>query len=221
VEAEWPIEGSSHISGVRYNDGDVVRIRAEVDPDTGRLLSMAQDKFEGVWEPRYRAQYEWDVEIPESIGEFRPPEGTALVRYGWWETRADRVLGKAAVDDWEITLHAVDLDRHGDIALSLSRTTSRRSYNGGEPIRVEAVGSAGEQYSQIGRYGCDEYCGVGYWTTQLDREEPGPDPQTVTLTIYPHPGVSEGQSVTLHDVPLPPRRDVDDVFEAETERIQY
>ncbi len=210
VEAELTVDGTSRISGVSYRDGDMVRIRAEIDPDTGRLLSMTQDKFEGLWEPRYRADYEWDVEIPESIREFRPPEGTTLERGPWWETR-----------DWEVTLHAVDLNRHGDIALSLSRTTSRRWYNCGEPIHVEALGSSGEQYTQFGGYGCDEYCGVGYWTTRLDRDQPGSDPQTVTLTIYPHPRVSEGQSVTFHDLPLPPRRDVEDVFEAETERIQY
>jgi hypothetical protein len=221
VEAEWTIEGSSHISGVRYNDGDVIRIRAEVDPDTGRLLSMAQDKFEGVWEPRYRAEYEWDVEIPESIREFRPPEGTTLVRYGWWETRADQVLAKAATDDWEVSLHAMDLNRDGDILLSVVRTTSRRSYNCAESMRVEAVGSAGERYSQYGPSGYAEHCGFGYLIARLNREEPGPDPQTVTLRIYPHPAVSEGQSVTFRDIPIPPRRDVDDVFEAETERIQY
>ncbi len=221
VEAELTIEGGSHIGGVDYSDGDTVRIRAEVDPDTGRLLSMAQDKFEGVWEPRYRAEYEWDVEIPESIREFRPPEGTILERHSWWETRAEQVLAKAATDDWEVTLHAVDLNRDGDIALSLSRTTSRRWYNAGTPIRVEAAGCGGERYAQYNGYGTSEYCGVGYWTTRLDREESGRDPKTVTLTIYPHPRVSEGQSVTFHDLPLPPRRDVDDVFEAETERIRY
>ncbi|MBE9565525.1 MAG: hypothetical protein IMF16_02110, partial [Proteobacteria bacterium] len=199
----------------------------EIDPTTNRVLSMSHHKYEGLWEPTYRADYEWDVEIPDSIREFRPPEGTILQRLTWWESRADELLDRSTTEDWDVTLHAVDVNPQRDVTLSLSRINTPDSavqavYNTAEPIRVDAVGSSGERYEQLSRYGCYNAYDVGYWTTTLERQEPGDDPRAVTLTIEPFPkGVSEGQSVIFRYVPLPPRQDVEDVYLTAIEVTEY
>ncbi len=227
VEAERTIEGEASISGVSYRDGDIVRTRYEIDPQTSRLLRMSQYKFEGTWEPRYEAEYVWDVEIPQAVLEFRPPKGTTLRRTLWWENRVDQIIAQGDTRDWTVTLHAIDVSNKGDIVLSLSRVKTAESlvpkwYNTTPAIRVEAVGNRSGGYSQLNVYSCYNRWDAGYWTTTLKAESPEADPRTITLTISPYPrSWSEGQSVTFDNVPLPPRQDVDDVFEAETEVIQY
>jgi len=227
VEAEFTVKGTSSISGVSYMDGDMVRIRAEIDPTTGRILSMTHDKFEGTWEPRYEAQYVWDVEIPQDVREFKPPKGTTLERNLWWKTRAARTLARSETEHWIVTLHGVDIDRRGDIVLSLSRDFKPESpggpyWNTAVPVRAEASDNGGGEYEQLNRYGCDSRVTVSYWTTILRHKQGGANRSRATFTIYPYPrGQAKGQSVTFANVPMPPRQNVDDVFATETEVIQY
>ncbi|NIM04370.1 MAG: hypothetical protein GTN69_05260 [Armatimonadetes bacterium] len=221
VEVEFTVQGGSSISGVDYRDGDLIRIRAEIDPRTDRMLSMTQFQFEGTWEPRYEAQYMWDVEIPQEVREFTPPEGTKFTRSMWWKTRVAQTLASSETEDWIVTLHAVDINRRGDIVLSLNRTLKPDptiSYKGGQPFRAEATDNAGGEYEQLDGFSC-----IGpYWTTTLEHKRGGTNPSRATITIYPYPeGQGAEQSVTFADVPLPPRQKVDDVFAAETEVIQY
>ena len=227
VEAEWTIEGEASISGVTYRDGDIVRIRAEIDPRTKRLLRMEQCKFEGLWEPRYEAEYEWDVEIPQAVLEFRPPKGTTLTRSHWWEERAGQVVAEGETADWKVTVHAVDVNRHGDIVLSLSRELKPGAptgpyWNASPIMRAAARDDAGIEYEQLGRYGCNSSLRIAYWTTILERPSEAGRPRTVTLTIWPYAkGAGEEQSVTFQNLRLPPRQDVEDVWEAAKEVIQY
>ncbi|NIR01080.1 MAG: hypothetical protein GTN78_12915 [Gemmatimonadales bacterium] len=226
VEAEWTVEGSSHISGLDCRDGDRVRIRAEIDPETNHLIAMAQYRFEGTWEPTYLAEYEWDVDIPEA-GEFRPPKGTELRRDTWWEERADQTLAAGTTEDWEVVLHSVDVNRRGDLVLSLHRAPRPESpisrwQNGAVAWEVEAVDDAGVGYRCTVGGPWSSYFLVSYGTATLVREQGEGNARTVTVTIYPYPrGETADQSVTFPNIPLPPRQDVDDVFAAETEVIQY
>ena len=226
VEAEFTVKGTMSISGVSYMDGDMVRIKAEVDPETNRLLSMAQYRFEGVWGPTYRAEYEWDVDLPEG-GEFRPPKGTKLTRCTWWEKRADQVLAVGTTKDWEVVLHCIDVNRRGDLVLSLHRaprseSTMSRWQNGSVAWKVEAVDDAGVGYHVVARGPQSSYFLVGYGRASLQREWEEGIPRSVTLTIYPYPqGKTTDQSVTFRNIPLPPRQNVDDLCAAEMEVIQY
>jgi len=226
VEAEWTVRGSCQISGVDYRDGDTVKIRAEIDPETDRMISMSQYRFEGVWEPRYRAEYEWDVDIPEA-GEFRPPKGTELRRDTWWEERADQILAAGTTEDWEVVLHSIDVNRRGDLVLSLHRAPRPESpmsrwQNGSVRWSVEAVDDAGVGYRHAGGGPWHSYFLVGYGTAKLVRAQEARNGRTVTVTVYPYPrGDTADQSVTFRGVPLPPRQDVDDPIAEAVEVIQY
>ena len=124
-------------------------------------------------------------------------------------------------------MHAIDIARSGDVVLSLSRVETPDSempsvYNTAPPLVVEGVGSAREQYDQQGYFTCFNARHSGYWTTSLKPARPSSYPRSITLTIWPYPeSPSEDQSVTFYNIPLPPRQNVDDVFAAETEVIQY
>jgi hypothetical protein len=228
IDAEWTVQGDGSISGVNYRDGDMVRMRYEIDPHTGRLLRVKQYKFEGTWEPRYEAEYVWDVEIPVNVRDFQPPQGTKLTRMLWWEKRVDQVVAQADTDDWGVSLHSLDVNREGDIVLSLSRqwkdeSTLSRYMDSAPVIWVQAADNAGGRYTQLNRFSCYNTGTVGYWTTTLQRSSAAGNPSTVTLTVYPYvrKGRSPGQSVSFRNIPLPPRQNTDDLFAAETEVIQY
>ena len=122
-----------------------------------------------------------------------------------------------------MTLHAVDVNRHGDIVLSLQRAVNPKSALSASEraVRVEATDDVGGEYEQLGHYNCWNTGRVGYWITTLKRQQAKGSPQAVTLIIYPCPsGVSAGEVVRF-DVPLPPRQKVDDVLKAATEVTQY
>jgi len=229
VEAEWTAEGD-HPSGFggRYEEGTRILITAEIDPDTGRLLAVCEYKLKFLrWRQTYEATYEWDVEVPEELRHVEIPSGVELTRHTWWEERAFQVLAQADTRDWTVTLHAIDINRDGDVVLSLSRVERADGemplvYNTAPPLVVEGVGSAGEQYEQQRYFSCYNARHSGYWTTTLKPLKPDAHPRSLTLTIWPYPdSPSDDQSVTFYDVLLPPRQNVDDLFAAETEMIQY
>jgi hypothetical protein len=241
VEVEWTPGGRTmmytyqdgdYIRELVYEEGEPVLIRVEVDPSSGLPLRLEHyTETEAGWQNTYAACYEWNMEIPEELRTFTPPRGTVVECHHWWESRIDQVIAEAATTDWLVTLHSVEVNRHGDIWLSLSRAETADSrmgdaYNSAPPIRVEAVGSGGESYSQLGRYSCynmgGEGWGVGYWTTTLEAADPDRRPRSVTLTVVPYPeGVSKADSVTFRNVRLPARQDVDDPIAAEVELIEY
>jgi len=229
VEAELTTQKDQPFCfGGPYDEGTQILVVAEMDPATSRLFSVREYKLEGRrWQQTYEATYEWDVEIPDDLRQFELPAGTKLTRHTWWENRAEQALAQADTRDWTVTLHAIDINLSGDVVLSLSRVETPDSempsvYNSAPPLVVEAVGSAGEQYSQDNRFGCYNARHSGYWTTTLKPAKPNSYPRSITLTIWPYPeSPSEDQSVTFYNIPLPPRQNVDDLFAAETEVIQY
>jgi len=214
--------------GGPYVKGDTVVVRAELDPKTDSLLSVREYEVNGSKrELSYEATYEWNVEIPDTLKHFDIPAGTKLDRVTWWETRADKIIAQDTTRDWQVTLHAIDINRHGDILLSLSRvetpdTQMPSAYNTAPPLEVQAVGSGGERYEQLDGYSCYNARHTGYWTTTLKPANEAANPWAVTLTIRPYPrDPCRDQSVTFRNVPLPPRQDVDDVMVAAHEVIQH
>jgi len=211
--------------GLVYEEDDEIFIRMQIDPDTDLPVQMEHYRLTGrTWELTCLSQYEWDMEIPQEVREFEPPRGTTLERDLWWETRIDAELARASSRDWVVTIHALDVNRSGDIVLSVSRaeTGANKTTNSAPPIVVQAVGDDGSRYSQSNVGPFMGGPGVAFAATPLQAEDAGARPKSVTLTIWPYPSSpSEDQSVTFRNIPLPPRRDVDDVQAAEREVIQY
>jgi hypothetical protein len=223
---EWTLwSGARDV--VEVQAGDLARARAEIEPDSGHILSLERFRNEGWgWALTYRLDYiEWGVEIPENVKDFDPPPGTTVTRVRWWTGRADKVIATATTADWEVTLHAIDVNRRGDLYLTLSRMPSAEKrgswYNGGLAIKVDAVDDSGAVYKQQNGYGCAR----DYWSTILERgasSNPDAIPRRVTFTMYPYRrGLSKDQSVTFRDVRLPARQSGDDLGREAREVVQY
>jgi len=229
VEARLKVgDASSFCFGGPYGPTDQILATAEIDEASNRLISVREYKLVGARrEQTYQADYEWDVEIPDELKSFDLPAGTKLTRSTWWETRADQAIVQADTRDWTVTLHSVDVNRSGDILLSLSRVETPDSempsvYNSAPRLFVEARGNGGEEYTQQNYFGCFNARHSGYWTTTLKPANAESRPRSITLTIWPYKeSPSEDQSVTFRNIPVPPRQDVDDVMAASTEVIQY
>ena len=229
IEAEGVVEqGLYYPFSELPSEGDTIFVRAELDPSTDSLLSVREYKVNGNdRDLTYQATYEWNVEIPEDLKRFDIPEGTKVDRRTWWETRADKVIAQDTTRDWQVTLHAIDINRHGDILLSLSRvetpdTQMPSVYNSAPALEVQAVGSGGEPYEQLNGYSCYNARHSGYWTTTLKPVNAAAQPRAITLTIRPYPrDPCRDQWVTFRNVPLPPRQDVDDVYAAAREVTQH
>jgi len=229
VDIEWTVgTGGAYFMLGSYSEGDCVRVRAHVDADTDRLLRVEQFREDaGAWERTCEVSYEWDVEIPESVRHLELPAGISVTWYTWWEKRAEQIIAQAETRDWVVTLHAIDIQRNGDVVLSVSRVETPDSemplaYNSAPPLVVEGIGSPGELYAQQNYYGCYNARRSGYWTTTLKPEDPGALPRSLTLTIWPYrESPSEEQFVVFPNVPLPPRQDVNDLYAAEKRVVQY
>ena len=223
ADRDWPFVFSGP-----YAVGDTVLVVAEIDAASDRLLSVREYRLQGNRRQQtYEATYEWDVEIPDELRSVDLPAGTKVDRLSWWETRAEQAVAQEDTRDWTVTLHSVDVNRNGDVLLSLSRVMTADSqmpsvYNSALPLVVEARGTGGERYTQDNGYGCFNARHSGYWTTTLKPANAESRPRSVTLTIWPYKeSPSEDQSVTFRNIPVPPREDVDDVMAASTEVIQY
>lgn len=236
VEAEWRPEGTYMMyysgrpgrgTGLLYEDGERVRIRVEVDPASNLPRTMTHSvEDNGARRTTLDAEFEWNVGIPEAARTFTPPPGSVLKRAHWWERRFPEVVAQGETRDWTVTLHAIDSDRRGWIHLSLSYVyleTAVGPYKSQPPARVEALDSNGERYKQDMNLG--NSCGgpgCFYAVIRLIPlgETPQPDSITLTLSNYAD-SPSEVQSVTFENLPLPPRRPVDDLRAAEIEVIEY
>jgi len=196
--------------------GDRVRLVAEVEAASNRLLSLKEYCFRDGWQLVSEEYDEWDVQIPEELHEFSAPEGAELLPGGdWWESRVTQIVAQDETPDWRVVIQGVDVNENGDVFLSLllERKPDRAPHSGGPPL-VEAYDSAGVTYEQErSRWGAEvSGKGFGYWVTRLYR-----DPQAtarasaITFTIFPYPGEEgAGESVTL-TVPLPERQEGDDL----------
>ncbi len=231
IEAQCQVHSGWVISGVPYDSDGVALVQAEVDPGTNETISLREYKQVGSrWELLFETELiEWDVETPESLWTFEPPPGTKLTRHTWWTGRADAELAVAYSADWEVVLHAIDVNHTGEtVVLTISRWMSEGSDPdlGARPQapEVEAVDSSGSSYSQDPGMGCVTVPAGGYWVRTLHRQgaAPGFPPRAMTVTIGSQSEAEAGHPpVTFRNIPLPPRQSTDDLFAAETEVIQY
>jgi len=210
-----------------YEEGDHISAQAVMDHRTGRLLKVTISRLQGDWELLYEERYGWDEELPEGVREFQPPAGTLLTRYAWWADRYGQTLATGHTRDWEVTIHALDLNREGDILLSMSRRMTPKSempvpYDLAPMPEVHATDDAGGIYEATGEgHAVGERQGFGYEGIDLKRSGGGPRPSRAMFHIHPYPdGASADQAVTLA-VPLPPRRDVEEPFDGAVEEMQY
>ncbi len=227
IEVEMHVSPGVVLSGIPYDEAGTAILRAEVDPQTNRVLSLreylkTEDGQRLVFETE---AIEWDVEIPASAWEFEPPTGTKVERHTWWATRADQELATAQSGDWKVVLHAIDVSHTGDVVLTLSRWLPE----GEEDIErrpetpyVQATDDRSGTYSQHSGFGCYENPNGGYWITTLHPDRSGPAADTITLTIGSVEEAERGHpAVTFRDLPLPPRQEAEDLFKAATEVVQY
>ena len=219
-----------HVGEVLYAKGDAMLTRAEFDARTGALLSQREYWLhDGGSELVSEETYEWNVEIPEELKQISLSSGRKLTRTGPWRSRAEQVIARGSTKDWVFTVHGIDVDHRGEILLWVSRAPTPDQnpdiYNSGPPMKVEAVGSAGERYTQDNGFSCMNSRYVGYWTTTLKPEWAGNQPARITLTIWPYASEPcEEQSLVFRDIPLPPRGNFDSFDELraqEQDVVQY
>jgi hypothetical protein len=233
VEAQgvFAAGASMQIQGVRYEGGDRFKVHVETEAETGRLVLLKLFRLDGeLWGQVYEESAEWDVRIPEDVRQFDLPEGTRVRCDRWWE-RTRGVIARGESEDWEVVLHAIDVNRRGDLYVTFARWLRAdgglsRSDSQVFP-RVQATGDAGVRYVQVENFvgACRSGDQGGYWVPILRREATGVPlglAGTVTVTVYPYPrGETADQSVTFRGVPLPPRQNVDDPIAEAVEVIQY
>lgn len=135
----------------------------------------------------------------------------------WWDERAGHGIAMGATTNWDVTVHAIDVNRHGDLYVTVSRWLRPDGESQPEagvfvPIWVEALDDTGVSYVQDENYvggcgGCYQpEC--GYYIPILRREPADTPPgtaSTITVTVYPSlSGPDAAQDVTFRDLPLPP-----------------
>ncbi len=234
VIAEATVNRSSVISGIPYLRAGKVRVVAEIAPDTGRLISLEEYSLNrDSSELKYRTEsVEWDVEIPEDTWTFNPPSGTTLHRYRWWTDRQDKLLATGNTANWQVNVHTIDVNRSGDLVVTLSRWLLQpdvQELSSSPSPSVHVEDSASVEYVQEPSFTCVNWVSEkqtgGYWTTTLRRDrsaEPTQAPRSVSLTIHPYSYAPyQAEAVTFRNLPLPPRQQADDLFKASEEVIQY
>jgi hypothetical protein len=214
------------ICGAVYDEGDHISAQVVMDHCTGRLLRVTVSRLQADWQLLYEESYGWDEELPEWVRDFEAPAGTLVTRRTWWAGRYGQTLATGHTRDWEVTIHALDLNREGDILLSMSRRMTPESqmpvpYDMAPLPEVEATDDAGGVYEETEGHAVGERQGFGYEGVDLKRKGGGPRPSVATFHIHPYPdGVSADQAVTL-TVPLPPRQEVEDPFDSAIQEVQY
>jgi hypothetical protein len=230
VELSGTVEKSfSSGDGPEYFPGDRLVVRAEIDPETDLVRSIETQVFPGGERDPFQriAFFEWNMGIPESVREFNPPKGTKLVKYVWWSKRADKKIEKQDTSDWEVTLSAIDVNKRGDLYLTLKRQLLPNSdpavwKRNPVSMDVEATDNAGGVYQQLHNGSCATTPIEAYWEVILARNSSTGNPDNVTLKIHPYPrGAGEDQFVVFANIPLPPRQQGIDLHMEDTEIVQY
>ncbi|MBE9566285.1 MAG: hypothetical protein IMF16_06025 [Proteobacteria bacterium] len=235
IEAEGVASWGARSFPITYAGRDRVRKRAELDADTGRLMSLETYVFDnGSWERTHWTEcVEWDVEIPERVRQFEFPEGTTVQHHYWWAERTEETIATEYTQDWEVMLHAVEVNNRGALYVTGSRWGQPSSEIGeiSAPsmswvVTAEGTDQFGRRYVQSGDERWSAHADGGtYWTVVLEPESsriPPSIPRTVALTIYPCSveGFAD-QAVTFRDVRLPPAQKGEALYLESIEVIQY
>jgi len=196
----WSLSGSAHA-------GDRLRVRAEMDRQTDRLLSLAEYKLEGDrWEPTYVTdRIEYDVPITDGLKSFVFPHGTTVEYSRWWRTRTDKVIVEKKVDAWTVKVHALDVDLNGDVYLTFSLRSDRARDASGCPS-AEAVDNRQTRYGRFqGNTVLNDY-GIIVMRPEVELRPKGWKPPTeITVTFWPR---SDEEPVVFRALPLPPPSEV-------------
>jgi len=219
IEATEPLEGPDQ--GWR-------RMRWEVDAATGRLISEKHwwMPHGGAWElVAYTEEVTWDVDIPSDTWAFVPPEGWKVRYYRWWTGRVENTLANGHTRDWQVTVHAVDADRNGDLVITTSRTPTAGAQDRtwpDIPMEIEAVDNLGVTYRSIPDPSINYEGAPDYQVTALRRSGSAIPPgqaRTLSLTVRPYPDEAyAGQALTFAGLSIPP---LQDQVDAQTQLVQY
>jgi len=199
-EREW--SGPAHM-------GDRLRVRAEIDPLTDRVLSIARYKLEGEeWKQIYATEsIEYDVPIPDYLKSFTFPKGTTVAYSRWWEGRTDEIIAEEKSDGWTVRAHALDVDTSGDVYVTFSLWSDWDRDMAGWPL-AEAIDNREARYGRFpSNTGTvyDDY-GVVVLRPEVELSPKGWRPPTeITITFWPR---EDEEPVVLRRLPLPPSSEV-------------
>ena len=193
--------------------GDRVRIRAEVDARTDRLLDLAayQRSSGNSWRPVAKTRFEWLDRIPAALLTFVPPKGTLVTQKTFWRGRTEQTLATTLADGWRFSLHALETNRKGELCATVSMTPTPGQQISLEDVRFSLGGraqdDAGQKYDG-GKYGFDPELSAsvrGYHIVGLRRRTTSPTrqaPRKISLTVWRE--AEPSVRVTFKDLPLPP-----------------
>jgi len=126
--------------------GDDVWVHMEADAESGAILALEQRKrVDGRWVLIYRVDsIESGVEIGDDVRDPALPEHHVQIEDTWWRERLVQTLARGESGDWLVTLHSLDVNRHGDLFVTLSRSPQVdippvREQAGGPVPRVESI----------------------------------------------------------------------------------
>ena len=192
--------------------GDRIKVRAEVDPQTDRVRSIAQYKLEGdEWKLTYATEsIEYDVPVPDDLKSFTFPKGTTVAYSRWWEGRTDEVIAEGESDGWTVKVHALDVDTNGDVYLTFSLWSDWDRDMAGWPS-AEAIDNRQTRYGRFpGSTVYNDY-GIIVLRPEVELSPKGWRPPTeITITLWPR---GDEEPVALRRLPLPPSSEV--VYERE------
>jgi hypothetical protein len=221
VELEGILEGNASIDQLNLVDGDLIKIHAEIDPNTNRLRSLTYSKFQKTWQELYETTYEWDIPIPEELKAFQPPTDAKVLRSEFWRERGQQELAHAQTQDWVIILHAIDMDEQGNLLVAISRHPRANSkipewINGA--VGMNLTDGMGNYQQKTGLYTAfHSRLRECYMGTFLNYKSTGKDKlEKLTLTVHPYPrGEMADQVVTLPPVDLPAKptmKSIEDIY---------
>jgi len=222
---------------------DTYRLRAVTDPGTDRVVALSEDWLEeGQWVNWFQTSLlEMDTEIPPYLRVMDDvPPGHVIVRQQWW-SRLQLTLAAGMSQDWEATLHAVDVNRGGDLFVTFSRRPRPGSSlpTGKAPLllSVTATDDAGARYRLCQPQGDpsslqiveqvssepavwalpDDHLRVRLSRAGEGAAVPPPPTVTITLTMVSPPRQGARQSITWTNVTLPPRQSDENLWQEQIE----
>jgi hypothetical protein len=213
----WGGEINVVVVTVKIDEGSpnipfTVKTTYEIDSTTNRYISETTESTQQNKSLGYsHSEYEWGTEMPEELREFNFPAGTTVTRWNWWRSRIGKVLAQGANNDWDYTIHALDVTEAGGICVSLHG--ERRNIDNRQPYKylwpyywLEATDDAGNKYGPV-------YYSYGPhaqgFTVSFDEPMLPPGnrqghPHELTLTLHSRsPGDPQDEAVVFENLPLP------------------
>ena len=203
-----------------FEHGDDVWIHMEADPETGALLALETYKrVKGAWQLGYCVDsIETGVEMSMEVRAPEIPEGHVRVEDTWWRDRLGETLGVGQTEDWQVTLHRLEVNRLGELFVTLSRRPKVEvppdmdsGHKPNAPLRLfivegvddlgnhymssaENLGVGNEKYGPGAHFGFVDAVPECQARVRLLQKEPlssGARPHTLTLTVTTEPAVRE------------------------------